>query len=79
MVKSRPGLATAPGGDRLRSDHTFEDILKAAERLLSSAKTLDEMSVRRIAQDAGVNVSTIAAFRDACPCFSKGEIGRRRP
>ena len=51
---------TAPGDNRLRSDHTSDDILKAAERLLASAKTLDEVSVRRIAQDAGVNVSAIS-------------------
>jgi AcrR family transcriptional regulator len=39
---------------------TVEGILKATERLLSKSKTLDAVSVRRIANDAGVNISAVS-------------------
>jgi AcrR family transcriptional regulator len=41
-------------------EKTHEEILKATEGLLSSSATLDEISVRRIARIAGVNISAIS-------------------
>jgi hypothetical protein len=50
----------------LRNDHTFVEMLKAAERLLAS-----------VADNVEHLKPVIAALRQACQWFSEGEIGWR--
>lgn len=44
----------------MSKERTMEQILRATEHLLTASRTLDDVSVRRIAVEAGVNVSAIS-------------------